>query len=308
MSKPIGNSQRFASPKVSVVIPTHNRESDLRRCLESLKSQSFQEFEVLICDDGSTDGTRQVADEYSRYLDIKYDYSDNFGGPARPRNRGIRLARTPYVAFLDSDDWWMPEKLEVSLDYLEKGADVVYHDLLVVSREDGSGGSRRSPTRELKSPAYEDLIVNGNALTNSSVVMRKSLLDAVGGFREDKELIAAEDYEAWVRISKVTEKFVRIPKTLGYYWAGGTANISNPQRVIRSLDAFEALYRDSINELGKSGRIYWINYAKGRSYYRLRKYDMARRNLQQVRWSSAPFAVWIRSLTISLWITACARE
>mgnify|MGYP006433388111 FL=1 len=123
-------------PKVSVVIPTYNRAKDLPRCFESLIAQDFQDFEVLICDDGSTDDTSAVVETYSHHLDIHYSYGDNFGGPARPRNRGITLARAPYIAFLDSDDWWKPEKLRLSLDALNAGADIVYHDLFVVTKSD----------------------------------------------------------------------------------------------------------------------------------------------------------------------------
>ncbi len=66
----------------------------------------------MVCDDGSTDKTATVVEDYVSLLDIVYDYAENFGGPARPRNRGVRLARAGYVAFLDSDDWGTPTKLE----------------------------------------------------------------------------------------------------------------------------------------------------------------------------------------------------
>ena len=91
--------------------PTYNRASELRRCLNSLVIQSFQEFEVLVCDDGSTDNSSRVANSFSDILDVHYHYESNFGGPARPRNVGIKLARSPYIAFLDSDDWWTKDKL-----------------------------------------------------------------------------------------------------------------------------------------------------------------------------------------------------
>ena len=177
-------SNRIDNPRVSVVVPTYNRANELRRCLDSLKEQTIDDFEVLICDDGSTDETAEVAKKYSPFLDITYDYSKNFGGPAGPRNRGIKLARAPYIAFLDSDDWWMPQKLEESLKYLEQGADVVYHDLFLATKSDQRFYWKKARTRDLKKPVFDDLIVNGNALHNSSVMVRKELLNAIKGLSD----------------------------------------------------------------------------------------------------------------------------
>jgi glycosyltransferase involved in cell wall biosynthesis len=82
------------------------------------------DFEVLVCDDGSTDGTAEVEEEYSALLDLTYDYAENFGGPARPRNRGVSLARAPYVAFLDSDDRYLPHKLALQMLVLKRFPEV----------------------------------------------------------------------------------------------------------------------------------------------------------------------------------------
>jgi len=295
------HGKRVSCPRVSVVIPTYNRANDVVRCLDSLKLQTIQDFEVLLCDDGSTDGTSEIWMAYREFLDITYDYSENFGGPARPRNRGIELARAPFVAFLDSDDWWMPEKLEISLAYLERGADLVYHDLIVVTKSESIRFGRRSPTRRLKSPVFDDLIVNGNALTNSSVVIRKSILTKVNGFSEERDLIAAEDYDAWLRISRVTEKFQQIPKPLGYYWAGG-GHISGPARLLRNIEALEQRYMTAFNTLSASRDIYWVNYARGRAYYSIKSYRMAKANLQLIKWGQAPFVIWFKSTLVLILI------
>src|SRR6266545_511842 len=98
-------------PFFSVVIPTYNRAEKLRRALESLLHQSYGDFEVLVCDDGSTDGTREVVSAYAGELQISYLWEENWGGPARPRNRGIAAAQGKWVCFLDADDWWHPDKL-----------------------------------------------------------------------------------------------------------------------------------------------------------------------------------------------------
>ena len=287
-------SKRIDNPRVSVVIPTYNRASALRRCLDSLKKQTIDDFEVLICDDGSTDETAEVSKEYSSFLDITYDYAENFGGPARPRNRGINLARASCIAFLDSDDWWMPQKLEESLKYLEQGADVVYHSLFVVAKSNQRNFFKKTRSWDLRSPIFDDLIANGNALNNSSVVVRKELLNAINGLAEDRSLIASEDYDAWLRAAKFTEKFKRIPKTLGYYWAGG-GNISNPGRVLKNLDVIEERYANAVLDLNEHGVFCWIDYAKGKAHYRLGSYAMAKKNLELVLLRRVPPSIYIKS-------------
>lgn len=288
-------SERACSaPAVSVVIPTFNRARDIGRCLDALVVQTFRDFEVLVCDDGSVDGTAEVVRGYEDKLDLTYTWSENFGGPARPRNMGVRQARGEFVALLDSDDWWHPEKLQESVRYLRDGADLVYHDLYFVTKLGQSRLRARSGTRPLGTPVVEDLLMKGNAINNSSVVVRRALLEAAGGFSEERELIAAEDYDAWVRIAKLTDRFVRIPRTLGYYWLGD-GNITNPRRTITTLDALEAKYERELAELRRGRNVYWLAYARARSYYQLDLRDSARDQLSRMG-SELPLRVRLKKL------------
>ncbi len=227
-------------PEISVVIPNYNRALDLRRCLDSLLHQSFKDFEVLVCDDGSTDNSRAIATEYSDRLDIVFQTDKNFGGPARPRNRGIRLARAPYIAFLDSDDWWLPDKLLHSYLALQDGADVIYHDLFIVRSSDQQVFSEKIKSTVVHAPIFESFLCHGISIPNSSVVTRKSLLEKIEGVCEDQDLISVEDYDTWIRLACVTEKFVRLSSCLGYYWAGG-GNISaaSPKQQMRIKALYE---------------------------------------------------------------------
>jgi glycosyltransferase involved in cell wall biosynthesis len=222
------------APLVSVVIPTFNRAQDLRRCLDSLVAQSFKKFEVLVCDDGSTDNSESVAQEYCARLDLRFETAENFGGPARPRNRGISLARGSYVAFLDSDDWWAPEKLTLSVERLEKGAEVVYHDMFLARHIGQEHFPDQLVSSEPRSTMFDSLLCCGMSIPNSSVVVRKELLERIGGISEDTSLISVEDYDTWVRIALTTDRFQRIAMPLGYYWAGG-GNISaaSPKQMSR---------------------------------------------------------------------------
>jgi glycosyltransferase involved in cell wall biosynthesis len=256
------------APRVSIVVPTYNRAADLARCLDSLRAQTFRDFEVLVCDDGSTDDSGAVCARYREVIDVSYHWAENFGGPARPRNRGVELARAPYVAFLDSDDWWAPRKLEESVRLLDTGADFVYHDLYEARSARQRFFWRRRRTRQLRAPAFTDLLLNGNAICNSSVVMRRVLLIEAGGFSEDRALIAWEDYDAWLRVARLTERFARSDAVLGYYWAGG-GNISSPQRLIANLEKFGELYRPVVQQLGAAALPGWYHYLLGLAYYQL---------------------------------------
>ena len=210
------------TPLFSVVIPTYNRAAKLQRALESLAGQTCRDFEVLVCDDGSDDGTREVVAAFADRFQLVYLWEKNWGGPARPRNRGIAVARGEWVCFLDADDWWYPKKLETVLAKLGV-ADLIYHDFDVQGDSGPHQVGKRS--RQLKPPVFVDLMTVGCSLVTSSVCVRRSLLEKAGGFAEERELIAIEDYDLWLRISRLTENFLHIPGPLGVYWVDD-ANIS----------------------------------------------------------------------------------
>ena len=282
------------NPIFSVIVPTYNRAKEISRCLDSLVAQNFQDFEVLICDDGSTDNTSSVVSEYSHLLDITYNYGEHFGGPARPRNCGISLARAPYIAFLDSDDWWTPSKLSICLKALDAGADVVSHDLYIAKRPDQRVFFKKVRSRELNSPVFDDLLAYGNGLLNSSVVVRKCFLKKIGGISEDLDLIACEDFDTWLKVSKLTDKFKRIPYTLGYYWLGG-GNISNEDKFIHIIQVIKKRYALEFQALGQHYNLFWINFAMGRYFFKRRNYNLAATNLELIGLRQSPLLVFLKS-------------
>jgi glycosyltransferase involved in cell wall biosynthesis len=267
-----------STPLVSVIISTYMRASLIGRCLESLSAQTFKDFEILVCDDGSTDDTAAMVERYRGTLNLHYHWDKNFGGPARPRNAGLRLARGTYVAFLDVDDWWASRKLERSVRALDAGADVVYHDLYIARSPGGGWRPRRARTRRLALPAFESLIERGNVLTNSSVVVRRSLLLDIGGLSEDPTLIAWEDYDCWLRLAKLTDKFERLPEPLGWYWVGG-GNLTSPRRTIRNLERMRTMYLCGNGRGGNEDLPAWYHYGMGRAHYHLCEYAAARRHM-----------------------------
>ena len=267
-------------PLVSIVIPTYNRARDLERALKSVFAQTYSNWEALVVDNHSSDNTDSVLQSFndSRIRLIKIH---NNGVIAASRNKGIREARGEYIAFLDSDDWWMPQKLEVSIQHFEKGYDVCYHDLWGVKHEAGQVFKKRMKGRPVLQPVYADLINKGNAISTSSVVVRTELLRQVGGQSEDPELIAAEDYECWLRVSRVTDKFIYIPVMLGYYWMRG-GNISNPSRSLINLKRLRALHIEPYIKEHCSESPTWWEYAFARATYLVGETVAARRLLQQL--------------------------
>jgi len=252
------------TPIVSVIIPTYNRAGTIERCLKSIEEQTFKNFEVLVCDDGSIDNTKEIVGDYLERLNLHYIYSENSGGPARPRNIGIEKSLGRYVAFLDSDDWWLPEKLEKSVEALDHGADLVYHDFYQYNESERKTG-KRLRAWELDSQVFDDLLLNGNPIINSSVVVRKKLLIKVGGISEDPSLSAAEDYHAWLRIAKLTNNFKRLPDSLGFY-STGFDNISSSERTVVNLNKIVELFSSDLKRLGVDLPL-WIAYTLAKSHY-----------------------------------------
>jgi len=268
----------------SVIIPTYNRSFDLKRALTSLIYQSYKSFEVLICDDGSTDNTPEVVAAFSNDLNIEYIKIANSGRPAIPRNLGITQAKGKYIAFLDSDDWWHENKLQLAFECLENGADLVYSDFYKAKSLTEKEMVR---VRDLKTNITTDLLKNGNAICNSTVVVRKSILDKVGFFNEGHEYIAWEDFDLWLRISKITNRFVHINQPLVYYWFGG-GNISTSERTILTAQAIRRNYirKSDIQPLwlySSLGSGLFLNKKYKRSIPYLKKAFMVSRGIKRIK-------------------------
>lgn len=196
------------------------------------------DWEIIVVDNNSIDHTLEIINEFPFNKKITYFLIENFGVIGKSRNLGITQAKGKYIAFLDSDDWWHENKLQLAFEYLENGADLVYSDFYRVKSLTEKGIVR---VRDLKTNITTDLLKNGNAICNSSVVVRKSILDKVGFFNEGQEYIAWEDFDLWLRISKISNRFVHISQPLVYYWFGG-GNLSTSERTIFTAQAIRRNY------------------------------------------------------------------
>jgi glycosyltransferase involved in cell wall biosynthesis len=259
--------------EVTVVIPTYNREKVIRRALDSLVKQTYKNFEVIVGDDGSTDNTESVINEYIDKLNLSYYWIENFGGPARARNLGIEKAKGKYIAFLDSDDWWNSEKLKWSVYFLDNGYDLVYHNLFIAKSEHQLIYFKKTRSVQYKFNVFDELLWDGNTIINSSVVVRKDILNIVGKINEDEETIFWEDYDYWLRIAKVTNKFKKINKTLGYY-AVDTGYSSSNEKIIRNAEAFSKRYVTNHAP-------WWVTYRKAIAYYKMKRFKESKTELSK---------------------------
>lgn len=255
----------------SVIIPTFNRAKKLNRCLQSLVDQTFVDFEVIVCDDGSTDNTLEVVNTYKNKLTIKYFWEPNFGGPAKPRNVGIKNSSRDWICLLDSDDWWTTDKLlNIHQNLLD--ADVIYHDLAIRNSTNVDVGIVKG--RHVKKEVFKDLMINGNAIPTSSVVMRKSIALEVGLFSEDINFIAVEDFDFFIRVSLLDSRFKYIEKSLGYYSIGDNISLSNKQ-ILKEQNLFFK-YSSLLEKKDFNKASYFHKFRNARSYHEIANFSEAR--------------------------------
>ena len=205
----------------SVIIPTYQRASTIHLTIESVLAQTFQDFEILVMDDGSTDGTDQVIAGFES-TKIRYSWEGNSGGPARPRNRGIELAKGDWVCFLDADDLWHPEKLETVSKILRKDplTDVICHDEEMAFANQ-VGNSRRLFHGPVCADFYKVMLVGGNRLSTSCTCVKRSVLEDHGiRFDTTHEIRIVEDYDLWLRLAYAGARFRFIKQCLGTYLIG----------------------------------------------------------------------------------------
>ncbi len=179
---------------VSVVIPTHNRKNLLRRALFSVFSQSLQPDEIIVIDDGSTDGTEaMVVAEFPAVEFVRQGHS----GVSSARNLGIKLSQSEWVAFLDSDDEWMPDKLswQAKMLVLNSESNICHCD--EVWLRNGIRVNPKAKHRKRGGSIYQYCLPLC-AISPSAVVIHRSIFERVGGF--DETLPVCEDYEMWLRI------------------------------------------------------------------------------------------------------------
>ncbi len=182
-------------PTVSVIIPTFNRAWTLSSAIDSVLAQSFQDFELIIVDDGSTDNTNALLTQYGDTIKVLPQANR---GVSAARNRGIHAARGRLIAFLDSDDEWMPEKLAVQVEFFKQNPtlQICQTEEIWIRKGQHVNPKKRhkKPSGDIFKPSLHLCLVSPSA-----VMLRRALFERVGFF--DEALPACEDYDMWLRIS-----------------------------------------------------------------------------------------------------------
>jgi glycosyltransferase involved in cell wall biosynthesis len=185
----------MSAPAISVVIPTYNRADFLLEAVESVYQQTFRDFELIVVDDGSTDGTANFLKNYPNHLIYRYQANQ---GVSSARNLGVRMARGQWVAFLDSDDLWLPKKLETQARFFSQNPEAVICQTEEIWIRNGRRVNPQKKHRKFSGDIFGPSLLLC-LVSPSAVMIERDLFNQEGGF--DESLPACEDYDLWLRIS-----------------------------------------------------------------------------------------------------------
>ena len=250
--------------KISVIIPTYNRKHTLQRAIDSVLAQTFKPFEIIIVDDGSKDGTKEWL--LQNYPSVQYIHQPN-NGVSSARNKGIQISQGSWIALLDSDDEWMPEKLEYQSRFIEVNRDSSFCHTNEIWIRNGVRVNQMKKHKKYGGDIFKHCL-DICRISPSSSIIKKDVFEEVGAF--DESLTVCEDYDLWLR---VTAKFniLFLDEPLIKKYGGHLDQLSRvPEGIeqyrIRSLE--KILSMGSLTEtqfrLAKDMLIHKLNiYAKG---------------------------------------------
>ncbi len=248
-------------PKASIIIPTYNRAKFIKETIQSVLDQTIRDLEVIIVDDGSTDETNSIVENLSKNDNrIKYFYRKNCGRPSIPRNLGFKNSTGEYLAFLDSDDIWLPQKLEKQIYVFEsdKSGKLGFLDCgHIIIDENGIEMKRYYSFHNYRGDIFQELLRNNLILTPGSILIKRTVLDAVGLF--DERFKCMDDWDMWLRISK-RYNFDSVGKNLFKYRVHrnsvtvGLPKKDKKQEVLyifgKNKEAYQKYYPQKMKEIG----------------------------------------------------------
>ena len=189
-------------PSVSIIIPTFNRPQSLRRAIESALAQTLAPLEILVCEDGSSTETEKIISSFNQ-PQVKWLTTPHAGRPAIPRNKGIQAAQGEWLAFLDDDDVWLPEKLKEQVKLAQTtGCRAICSNAWLVQNGKRHGYYFDEPFRGKFTLSQ---LLRLNPVICSSALIHYSLIEKVKGFPESENLLAIEDYALWLRVAALTD-------------------------------------------------------------------------------------------------------
>jgi glycosyltransferase involved in cell wall biosynthesis len=261
--------------RVSVIIPTHNRARFLGAAISSVLNQTYTDFELVVVDDGSRDETVEVVGKFHDDRLRLIRHPEPKGGAAA-RNTGIRNSTAAYVAFLDDDDEWYPEKLRLQVELLDRspaGTGVIYAGFEKFESGSGRIVERRMPSQ--RGNLRESLLVANPVAGTSTVLVRRECLEAVGGF--DEELTSFQDFDLWLRLSAHCE-FDFVPQVLYKYrlhsvqiWTNLDALFKGVERIISKHGQHRGVRRRFAAHCVRLGREYTLAGEPGKARRVLRR-------------------------------------
>ena len=182
--------------KISVIIPVYNRAATIRRAVDSVLSQTVKAYEIIVIDDGSTDETPQILKSYGDLISI---ITQENRGVSAARNAGIKIAKGDWIALLDSDDEWLPKKIEYAVEFIRQNPQIKIFQTEEIWVRNGRRVNPRVKHKKLSGNIFKESLPLC-IISPSAVVLKKMLFNEVGFFDED--LPVCEDYDLWLRITK----------------------------------------------------------------------------------------------------------
>ena len=270
------------SPLFSVVIPTYNQAGFLKKALDSVLSQTFEDFEVIVVNNHSSDNTSEILESYNDPRLKIIDFENN-GIIGASRNKGIQVSTGAFIAFLDSDDIWYPEKLARVSKAIEENPKIglICHNQDLVRNGIVEQQTNYGPPDDYHGQIYNYVLESSNGPSTSATVVARRELETVSGFSEEQALVTVEDYDLWLRLARVCQ-FHFIKSVLGTHLFHEESSSHNAERLLSGglavLDKIslelrhghETLSRDDFKRRCRAIRFHKSNayFVAGRNYQR----------------------------------------
>ncbi len=234
------------TPRISVVLSVYNGARYLRAAIDSILAQTFEDFELIVIDDGSTDETSLIFDRYEDRRLVRIRNSENLG-PYRSRNRGIAAARGEYLAGQDADDMSLPQRLAKQVAFLDSHRDIVLvgTQCTVIDEDSQSKSVSRWP---LSNEEIQKRLLEENCFVAGSVMLRQGFLGSIGVYDESLELSA--DYDLWLRLAEKGE-LANLPDVL-YCWRAHSDSLGAGRPAVQKFCAALAVQRAVVRRYGDS--------------------------------------------------------
>jgi glycosyltransferase involved in cell wall biosynthesis len=284
----------------SIIIPIYKCKF-FERAINSVRNQKYKKWELIIIDNNFDDSVKQFLRQIQDNR-IKYYKISNHGVIGKSRNLGIKKSKNEWLCFLDSDDYWSSNKLNETLKVIKKKKyDLIHHNMYVDKDSIKIFKSKlydyKIKNQKIK---FDDLILNGNNIIQSSVVVKKKILKKAKYFSSQKKLIAWEDFDLWLKIAKITNKFYLINKCLGSYYVSKDKN-KKLKRFVKNIHEFKKKYRFEISRIKNKyniKNIWWVEYAEAINLFKEKKYQKSYLKIKKIKTKN--FKIKLRTFYLKL--------